>query len=166
MRLCILWISQPMRFPPCSACLGSVCFWGCTRDFASCSILQLAPSTLACPCPLPTPSYPWRPALHLIRAALAKPSAELLGAAQSCSMLTIHPPSPPSSQHLHVKTLGLISSSLEQWHNSRVIVCGYKYICVRDLERAEWVFAKWMDDNPFPRNYLYFQSLLSFITIS
>lgn len=43
------------RFPPCSACLGSVCFWGCTRDSTSCSILLLASSTLPGPRPSPTP---------------------------------------------------------------------------------------------------------------
>lgn len=46
------------------------------------------------PLSLADPSSPQRPALHLIRAALAKPSAELLRAPQSRSMLTIHPPLP------------------------------------------------------------------------
>lgn len=46
------------------------------------------------PLSLADPSFPQRPALHLIRVALAKPSAELLTAPQSCSVLTIHPPFP------------------------------------------------------------------------
>ena len=46
------------------------------------------------PLSLADPSFPQRPALHLIRAALAKPSAELLRAPQSCSVLTMHPPFP------------------------------------------------------------------------
>lgn len=55
-----------------------VCFWGCTRDSASCSILSLGPLNPTQRSPLADPSFPQRSALHLIRATLAKCSAELL----------------------------------------------------------------------------------------
>lgn len=90
----------------------------------------VGPLNPARPTSLVDPSFSQRPALHLIRATLAKPSAELLRAPQSCSMLTIRPPSPPHSHHLHVKTAGLISSSLELWHTSQLSVC----VCVTGLE--------------------------------
>lgn len=56
-------------------------------------------------------------------------------APQSCSMLTMHPPSRPHSLHLHVKTLGLISSSLELWHTGQVSVQARISVSKRGLER-------------------------------
>lgn len=107
------------RFPPCSACLGSVCFSGLHAWLRQLFYSPVGLFNPTRPSSLTDPSFPQRPALHLIRVALAKPSAELLRAPQSCSMLTMHPPPRPHSLHLHVKTLGLISSSLELWHNSQ-----------------------------------------------
>lgn len=102
------------------------------------------------PLSLADPSFPQRPALHLIRAALAKPSAELLRAPQSCSMLTIHPPSPPRSHHLHVKTLGLISSSLELWHRSQVFVYVWAKVALRESE-SKWTWTPiWLNLYSYP----------------
>lgn len=70
----------------------------------------------------------------------------LSGAPQSRSTLTIQPPSHPCSHHLHVKTLGLIFSSLKQWHNSQERECVPLYAWMRGHGRAARQWAKWIVD--------------------
>ena len=95
----------------------------------------VGPLNPAQPSSLADPSLPQRRALHLIRAALANPQRSSSEPLRAAPRLTMRPPSPPRSHHLHVKTLGLISSSLELWHNSQVSV--HVGICVSEsrLER-------------------------------
>lgn len=92
------------------------------------------------PSSLADPSFPLRPALHLIRAALAKPSAELLRAPQSCTMLTIHPSFPSTLTPFTCENTGsYLQFTGAMAHRPRECACWYMCAQKWPWERAAWV---------------------------